>query len=386
MKTTRHSLLAKGLMVLLSLLVMVFAFTYSWYKNDPEVSASGISASVESNGDFEYAIGFYNNGTGGEYKVMDFTNQTSALNLERLKVYDGTAGDNDGNDSGGYYHFYGFLHDYKPIDVTGDGRTLIRPAMAYGNTKIDRASNDYSIAEPNVQYISFDLYFRSTVAGVPIKLGNGSWVKAGCEINGFNSLIGSSDSTNFNKSTYGNFSKDAIAGAVRIAFVPYDYSSTLGNIPANLNAYEQNTPEYLGESASFIWVPRPDIYLAPNQSGTSGWTLTQVANQSTTAVTGTTDVHTFYNIFKCQPAKADGIPASDTAHFHKPETYGNTVLPIDLANNGSRQFTAVSPDVHFDNYYYSKVNVRIWVEGTDTESRRATSGGKFEVNFKFTTT
>lgn len=373
MKTTRHSLLAKGLMVLLSLLVMVFAFTYSWYKNtDDPTTADGIAAKVVSSGDFEYAIGFYNNGTGGNYKITDFTKKTTALNLESLEASDGNT--------------YNLLHDYKPIDVTGDGRTLIRPAMSYGNQQIDKASNDYSIAEPNVQYISFDLYFRSTVPNLAINLGNGSWVKAGCEINGSSSLIGSSTTDSFNKSTYGNFSKDAIAGAVRIAFVPYDYSSTLGNIPANLNAYEQNTPEYLGESASFIWVPRPDIYLAPNQSGTSGWTLTQVANQSTTAVAGTTNVHTFYNIFKCQPAKADGIPASDTAHFHMPETYGNTVLPIDLANNGSRQFTAVSPDVHFDNYYYSKVNVRIWVEGTDTESRRATSGGKFEVNFKFTTT
>ena len=219
MKTTRHSLLAKGLMVLLSLLVMVFAFTYSWYKNDPEVSASGISASVESTGDFEYAIGFYNNGTGGEYKVIDFTNQTSALNLERLKVYDGTASDNDGNDSGRYYHYYNLLHDYKPIDVTGDGRTLIRPDMSYGNATINEASNDYSIAQPNVQYISFDLYFRSTVPGTPIKLGNGSWAKAACEITGGGSMTGANAT---NKSTYGDFSRDAIVGAVRIGFIPYD--------------------------------------------------------------------------------------------------------------------------------------------------------------------
>ena len=43
------------------------------------------------------------------------------------------------------------------------------------------------------------------------------------------------------------------------------------------------------------------------------------------------------------------------------------------------------PDIEIGDYYYSKVNVRIWVEGTDLESRRAFSGGRFAVNFKFKT-
>lgn len=378
MKTTRHSLLAKGLMVLLSLLVMAFAFTYSWYTDTPEVTASGISGSVESTGDFEYAIGFYNNGTGGVYKITPFTNQTSALNLERLEASDGET--------------YNLLHDYKPIDVTGDGRTLIRPSMSYGNSEINEASTDYSIAEPNVQYISFDLYFRSTAPGTPIKLGNGSWVKAGCELKNFSSLIGSSNSTDFNKSSYGDFSRDAIAGAVRVAFIPYDYSSTIGNIPSSLSAFEQNTPDYLHDRAMFIWLPRPDIYLAPNQSGLTGWTLTQATTGTDpVAVTRTTDVHKYYNIFNCQPAKsaAEGGIAAGTSTYHTNETYNNTILPSTL-RTASQEFTSINNSVSFvesgTTYYYTKVNVRIWVEGTDTEARRATSGGKFEVNFKFTTT
>lgn len=390
MKTTRHSLLAKGLMVLLSLLVLIFAFTYSWYANEPKVTASGISASVESAGDFEYAIGFYNNGTGGNYKITNFTNETTALNLEQLKIYDGTSANNDGYDSKGYYHNYNLLHDYKPIDVTGDGRTLIRPSMSYGNQEIDRASNDFSVAVPNEQYISFDLYFRSTVPGVSINLGNGSWVKGGCELNSFSSMIGSSTSASFNKSTYGNFSRDAIAGAIRIAFIPYDYSTELNNIPSNISAFEDNTPAYLHNRAMFVWVPRPDIYLRPNQEGLTGWTLTQVANQNTTAVTGTTDIHQYYNIFNCQPAKSateGGIPSDDNT-YHTEATYDNTVTPATLAT-ASQNFSQTNNLLQFTEggttYYYSKVNVRIWVEGTDTEARRATSGGKFEVNFKFTT-
>lgn len=363
MKTTRHSLLAKGIMVLLSLLVMVFAFTYSWYTSTSEpVTADGLSARVESAGDFEYAIGFYNNGTGGNYKTTDFTKESTALNLESLKVYDGTSSDNDGNDSGRYYHNYNLLHDYKPIDVTGDGRTLIRPAMSYGNTEIDAASNDYSIAEPNVQYISFDLYFRSKVPGISIKLGNGSWAKGACEINSGN-MTGASAT---NKSTYGNFSRDAIVGAVRIAFVPYDYSSERDNIPSTLGAFQANTPDFLHNRASFIWLPRPDLHLTDN-GGTTGWTLT------TNSTSDPDKQHVYYNIFDTSAPRSTST------------VYDNTITPNALTAS-SQEFCRVSNEVQYGEYYYTKVNVRIWVEGTDAESRRATSGGQFAVNFKFTTT
>ena len=49
MRTTRHSLMAKGILVLLSLLIMIFVFTYSWYapENKPIV-ASGITATLHN--------------------------------------------------------------------------------------------------------------------------------------------------------------------------------------------------------------------------------------------------------------------------------------------------------------------------------------------------
>lgn len=363
MKTTRHSLMAKGIMVLLSLVVLVYAFTYAWYISpDTPVNATGISGSVESTGDFEYAIGFYNNGTGGNYKTTDFTKESTALNLESLKVYDGTSSDNDGNDSGRYYHNYNLLHDYKPIDITGDGKTLIRPAMSYGNSAINTASNDYSIAEPNVQYISFDLYFRSKVPGISIKLGDGSWAKGACEINSGN-MTGSSAT---NKSTYGDFSRDAIVGAVRIAFVPYDYSSERDNIPSTLDVFQANTPDFLDKRASFIWLPRTELHLNDN-GGTTGWTLT------TNSTSNDDKQHKYYNIFDTSAPRSTST------------VYDNTITPADLSES-SQEFCRVSNEVQFDDYYYTKVNVRIWIEGTDAESRRATSGGKFEVNFKFTTT
>ena len=367
MKTTRHSLMAKGILVLLSLLVLVFVVTYSWYTNHPEVSSSGISGSIESTGDFEYAIGFFNNGTRGVYKITPFTNQTSALNLERIDV-----GEKDANNQTIYYNL---LHDYKPIDVTGDGRTLIRPAMSYGNSEINIASNDYSIAEPNVQYISFDLYFRSQVPGIPVNLGSGSWAKGGSEVNGNNPLSGNGC---VYQSTYGIFSKDAIVGAVRVAFIPYIYTAELNNIPTTFNDFTQDTPDDLYYRARFIWLPRPELHLNPHETNgvedLTGWTLT-------TNSTDTDDkVHRYYNIFPKKNANGETIQGTKST-----VTYDNTITPESLTQ-ASQNFSNITTDVKYGDYYYPKVNVRIWIEGTDAEARRATSGGSFELNFQFKTT
>ena len=368
MKTTRHSLMAKGIIVLLSLLVLVFAFSYSWFAppNRP-VNASGLTLAAESSGDFEYAIGFYNSQTLNTYKYTNFTNESTALNLENLQASDGV--------------YYNLLHDYVPIDVTGDGATLIRPSMLYGNSSINTESVDYSIADPNVQYVNFDLFFRSKVRDVSIKLGDGSYAIGACELNtgtktdaGRGSLTNSSlaNSTyGYNQSTYGSFSKDAIVGAVRVAFVPYLIGS---NQVTSSNLYS-NTPEYLDSNSSntTLWLPRPDFHANANDT-TTGWTLSAATYPASYSNADAT--HTYYNIFK-------NLSDSDP-NFHKVVNYSGTVTPSVLANE-SQEFTSISSTLRIGEYYYTKVNVRIWIEGTDIESRRAFSGGRFAVNFKFTT-
>lgn len=339
----RHTLMAKGIMVLLALLVLAFIISFAWFAKEANANASGTKFAASASGDFEYAIGFYNNNTGGSYKVTNFTKDSSSLNLEHLLATDN--------------QYYNLLHDYQPIDVTGDGRTLIRPAMSYGNKTIDTSSDDYSLADPNVQYITFDLYFRSKNNSVPIKLGAGSWAKGECEINSHSYTGSSAD----NKSTYGDFSKDAVVGAVRIAFVPY--TKNLPSSFANLAAYQDDTPQYLADSASLLWLPKPELHLnEPSGGGLTGWTLNTNATDSD---------HTYYGIF-------------ESGHPKQVKTYSNTITTA-MITQQNRDFAQINSSVHIGDYYYTKVSVRIWVEGTDAEARRATSGGKFGVNFMFTT-
>lgn len=397
MKTTRHSLMAKGIMVLLSLLVLIFALTYTWFTPpDTPATASGISATVENSGDFEYAIGFKTSQTFGEYKITRFTNESTALQFDNLKVYDGTSTDNDGYDvidgNNQYYHNYNLLYDYTPIDVTGDGATLIRPSMSYGNSQINTTVNDYSIADPNVQYLSFDLFFRSPTSGVSIKLGDGSYAVGACEINGGsindvgNGALTNSTSANptygYNESGYGDFSKDAIVGAIRVAFVPYTYEDTANSIVGvNAENIQSDTYTYLSDQTSLLWMPRSDLMVIPNMNGNdelnTGWTLDTAAENSTYTLNNITfhnNKHTYYRIFE---------GATDSAN-HTVTEYADTVTSTVLAQ-GSREFTSIGTQVKIGDDYYTKVNVRVWVEGTDLESRRAFSGGRFAINFKFKT-
>ena len=391
-KQDRHTLMAKGIMVLLALVVLIFIITFAWFTPPEEKNdAHGVSVKTKSGSDFEYAIGFKTSQTFGEYLVTDFTNsENSDWDIEKLKVPGKTEAD------GTTPIKYNLLYDYQPIDLTGDGYTLIRPAMDYGNWKINTGSYDYSIAEANTQYISFDLILRSKSA-TTLSLGPNSFAIGASEVNGTTPKPDGSKLTGASverKSDYGSFSRDAIVGAVRVAFLGFDDTLTA-------ESYSTGTQDdKLNHTPSLLWVPRPDLYLNNNGNdlSTSGWSLNtgvtsgQTFNLQSQAMKDTeysTYQHQYYNVFEIDDpddvvkVKTD---ESDYVHVSSKDTEGNeyhlndTVELIHL----DKPMT-----VHENNedvtYYYGKVRVRIWVDGTDTESRRALSKGKFKFNFDLTT-
>lgn len=394
MKTTRHSILAKGILVLLSLLIMVFIFTYSWYQDpDEPVVASGLVVTTrDASTDFEYAVGFSNSQTGGAYKHTTFTNaENNNLNLEALLPSDEQDTTKTVN----------LLYDYNPTDLTGDGVTLVRPAMNYGNWSINKASRNYSIAEENVQYISFDLIFRTQVQNTTIRLNSDSFAKGATEryAGDYTRLQGDNIVAD-TKSKYGAFSTDAIVGAVRVAFLEYVDHGESGTtlVEAKQTEYE-STP-------LLIWIPRPDLYLNNNPTGSNlrekqvdGWGLdTNVASNATYNLVSdaqnnasySTYIHQYYNVFSVgqnetpdivqyNGAVASTIDPDAPADTNK-VTFGTQCDLIELDHINDTNNDNV-PD---DGYYYGKVRVRIWLEGTDTESRRALAGGKFSVSFHVT--
>lgn len=393
MKTTRHSLMAKGIMVLLSLLVLIFAFTFSWFTiAQPDADASGISVKTKSGSDFEYAIGFKTSQTGGEYLVTDFTNLgTQELDIENLHVT------GEFEEDGVTPRTFNLLYDYSPIDITGDGVTLIRPNMEYGNWKINTGTDDYSIAEANTQYISFDIIVRSK-SPATLSLGPKSYAVGDIEkatVN--NETVDLPDGSlltgqNVNRlSDYGSFSRDAIVGAVRVAFIDYvdDGSITVNSLLTD------PLDSKLAAAPSLLWVPRPDLYLNNNghDQDVTGWSLNtgvdveRTFNLQSAAMTDSeysTYRHQQYDIFN-NTNNSVVTNANDYVHVSSEDEddcyrFNDTVELTRLAYDETVQENNM--DV---TYYYSKVRVRVWVEGTDSESRRALSGGKFRLNFDLTT-
>jgi len=388
MKTTRHSLMAKGIMVLLSLLVLAFALTYTWFLDPVKpITASGLSMYVENpSTDFDYAVGFSNSQTGGAYKHTNFTNaENEDLNLEALLPSDESDTSKTVN----------LLYDYNPTDLTGDGATLIRPAMNYGNWSINTASRNYSVAEENVQYITFDMIFRTRVPNTTIRLDSGSYAKGNCETYSGDGRL-STDTASYNvDNKYGSFSTDAIVGAVRVAFLEYVNHGESGNTIINEKQNEYNTVPLL------LWIPRPDLYLNNNPTGNNlrekevdGWALdTNVTSNTTYNLVSdaqnnasySTYIHQYYDVFQNDTpeittySQAVASTLNTSAPTNK-VTFGTTrdLITLDHINDTNNDDT---PD---DGYYYGKVRVRIWIEGTDSESRRALAGGKFSVSFHIT--
>lgn len=382
MKTNRHSLMAKGILVLLSLLILLFAFSFSWYKAVPTADTKGLDAHVSSNGDFDFALGFSNSQTVDTYKYTGWYSG-SDVNLDLTHI--GITEPGDSNPT-----YYNLLIDYSPIDLTGNGATLVRPAMMSGNKEIDRSTTTYSESVPNSQYITFDMVFRSKSSDTSIYLDQNSFALGGSEIKtnkkadvstsasgALSNSAAAGSAFGFNASTYGRtsesasdstslVSKDAIVGAVRVAFVGFDDDNltfeaqpTGSASPSQKSIWTNNDVYKNTDVPNLLWIPRPNLKLNPHQTDGSddmwGWTLSYPAS-------GNTYSHTYYNPLTQSDVNYTGAVTAPAA------TSSDKIVDISHQSDG---------------YYYAKVKVVIWIEGCDTEARRATSGGRFDVYFDF---
>ena len=431
MVQTRHSLLAKGIMVLLSLLIMVFIFTYSWfYPPNAPATSSGIMISTSTEASFEMAIGFSTPASNG-YVISQFYSSEN-IDFERV-VIPATVTFTQAN--GDVYEYtnptsgtINLLADFKPVDLTGDGVTLFRPEMEIKNRSIDYAATtvDHTI-EANKQYISFDLYVRSSSASYSISLKEGSYVVGVCEATNkslevlatelaadpssltvsksnegapsgtYSALVGDSV---VRKSGYGNFSEDSVVGATRMAFTQYITSgvSDLGDLLDLLTGTNLNNRSlalsHLNSSSSLLWIPRPDIYLQDDPENVTSWVL-HTANDADWYTAHVTDndsrdfavgdtyaneaaIHHYYN-------EAAILTAATNGNYAARFLTKSAVTDIATADDTSI-INAISAARDNSSRTYGVCRVNLWVEGTDAEARRAIDGGAFFFGFDLSAT
>lgn len=234
-------------------------------------------------------------------------------------------------------------------DSTGDAKAngaFFKPSLSQmgGYAEVTNgAADEWKTPVANTDYIKFDLYMRSAEQ-YDVYLGKGASVTPVSR-----QLIGlaENDSTN-NKSAFGNFSKDLVAGAVRVSAVADANSSTHSHL--------------------FTWIPCPNIYLpfGPSEEITSyNGLLINYTKEDSFTVNGIDPFKHFYYATK----KADEMT----------ELSAEKLVTNTITDTTQKKLASLTKASDSDTYYTGKVTVYIWLEGCDNEARRAFVDGKFTV-------
>lgn len=288
--------------ILLVLLVVGFAF--AWFAVNYSNIVEGDQVEIVADSALEISF----TGADGSWKnYLNLNDSNSGVNFDTL--------------------------EFRDITGSGDG-TFWKPALNQGSGFASvNSTDDWLPPTANKEYIKFDLYMRSADP-LTVSLGDGASVTP------LNSpLIGANAG---NKSSYGNFSKDLVAGAVRV-------SATHGS-----------------NGRIFTWIPRPNIYLAagPEAGITSYDIITNAAAGGTFSVGINPYEHWYY------PSK-DSVMAQLTTN----------VITGDITTKNQQLLVNLTTKDAATGYYQDKITVYVWLEGCDNEARRAFVGGNFKLSF-----
>lgn len=333
----------KKLIIANSLLLTFLAvgFAYAWFAANYRSSVDGDRVEVIADSALEISF----TGEDGSWKnYLNLSDSNSGINWSEI--------------------------EFKDITGSGDG-TFFRPILKQddGFAVVDTNSSLTQLGDASVNkdYIKFDLYMRSTDP-LNVYLGDGSQVQPIASDGSTNDkLIGpyanATYEDKYHKSSYGNYSKDLVAGAVRVSAANPTYNTSIDHI--------------------FTWIPRPNIYLnLPTGQAfpeNINELLTTTASSTGTYTNGSPYEHTYY-----ASAEAD---APTTLSDEKTVT-GDIVKNAEGTgsfdtNKGKLKLAALTVPKG-NNYYQEKVTIYIWLEGCDNEARRAFVGGMFKVSLGLT--
>lgn len=283
----------------------------------------------------------------------------------------------DGETWGSNIDLYNFINNnnFEFKEVTGNGdptkmwvptlkqvQSGVEPGVLYAFPDVsdeDGNRKEWRTAVANKDYLELKIQMRS-LDKLKVYLGSDSKAEP------LSTVLTGADAGNPCETEYASgdstFSKDCIVGALRVGY----QSTAVGN-------------------KRVVWIPRSDIHLS-NDIGTSKYTL-EVKDDFSDLTQG--------NQFRME----EGLPY----HWNYPDKHYRYVINQNLNSwyiiNSGVTFTKSLPDTvdtigdvnseiafldtekTYDGvkYYYTEATIAIWIEGCDTEARRALSGGKFNL-------
>lgn len=223
-------------------------------------------------------------------------------------------------------------------EVTSDGINFYKA----GKKNVDGYPTTLVPAVKNEDYYECKILFKSSDSA-NIYLDKESFVLPSIGIENPASLMNSNHV--IRESPMGNFSRDFIAGAVRMAFIENDFIDG--------EFIEQSVPKY-------IWAPNKGYQIVFN-NGTYYALMDSTEEQP-------------YNYLRPTSSGFEEAPLSNiveeiNASYPEQQSFGDIPLTT-IRNSGS------TSDV-------KAVTVRIWVEGNDREAVNGLKGGLFKINLSF---
>lgn len=418
---SRRYLITKNSILLLVMLVVIFLAVWAWFGGGDVATATGIKMSSNNPEEIEIAV---------PEKVV-----------KNGHVIDAFPQNNNSWDYNIQFEKTGYLSDLVK-DVTSDGKEFIIPGFnastdyqtgrtvntedfwTAAQTSKEVLSDDKPNNDDHYQVVSLDFYLRSH--NKTINLSPNSYLASGSELGVYMNestgrfVTGSTkplSGTNlYRKSDYGNFSADAIVGAMRVSLIgaPVDSISSDTADDASTyymeSAYNGGTWETNAQK-KIIWLPRPDLLLNTT-SNDNDWTLTSAITKNHTD-SSKTYFHSYYapksetrsihkgvekKIYYDSNVKSySGNDATDPGNFVvSGKNFNGSGYPkLDQSPVLSNDGTEVSKTISFtqgtgekasrptSGYYVYKYTLNLWIEGEDAEARRSMSNGLFSLFLEF---
>lgn len=261
----------------------------------------------------------------------------TSLEISMLEGIDNVTQEEIWSDYTGYIRRKGVTA--KIQDITGDGKTLYRPGALETNPDTgelypSRFEQAVTIDELGYgDFIELNLKLRST-SSMNVYLSGESFVEP----------VSTKDT---DPNIFGSFSKDYIAGAVRVAILEVDENGK--------------------EELKMIWAPMPQIELIKTK------------NKYTLSHDGSIETYYYY--------KYNDETKTVEKYKVKREEFESKLFVLG-STNSDKTMAGKSPvlthiESNLEEVIEKRLVVRLWYEGTDREADQALGGGHVNLNLKF---
>ncbi len=391
----RHLFLTKNFIMMLVVAVVIVMAISAWFTSNSSADASGIYLVSENPGvDIAPCIKTYNaDGTVKTDGPGEFGNGFSIVHGEtspdESEVYNLTLSkDCTGNGENLWVPEFNITKDYDNVRVNGGKEVNTNVAgVAAESQEWSRIQHMLDPTKDAPEYHFIELEFYARTQNDSLKLVASSKLQSETEASG-GDLSAAPAQGSPKRSAYGAFNVDGVVGAMRVAIlgeacnvVNQEWAQTTGT-EGKIISTDCPTASRSGRIKQVLWYPRPDVKLnipdtprdVTNWSLTTGLTGGDTFKNSYYMSNGTgmvlvsDDQDAKTKVSSAAPMLGEDVNISDFNDFDQ-----NTVELVETRNQYQKK----------SEYYLYKYTLRIWIEGTDSEARRAMDGGQFQLTLKF---